>query len=214
MDRSRRCRVPLLAAFGSAELLQSIRSSTAAIAVGVTAWLGISLTLAIQPDWQAQWESERPVLKAIAIARNVPGICGLGIYGIPWSHTGGYTYLHPNGAVLFTVIQPPTGSEVPVSPDRPRLILLVLLAGLAAGVGVTYFMNELRPVFCSGRQLAEITNVPVLAIVGMTWIERHMAQQRRALWAYSAATAALVLVAVITLLIQSPTSHFIHRLLA
>jgi hypothetical protein len=58
---------------------------------------------------------------------------------------------------------------------------------------VAYFMNELRPVFYSGRQLAEITNVPVLAIVGMIWIERHMAQQRRALWGYSAATVALVL---------------------
>jgi hypothetical protein len=79
---------------------------------------------------------------------------------------------------------------------------------------VAYFMNELRPVFYSGRQLAEITNVPVLAIVGMIWIERHMTQQRRALWGYSAATVALVLVAVITLLIQSPTSHSIHRLLA
>ena len=117
-------------------------------------------------------------------------------------------------AVRFTVIQPPTGSAVPVSPDRPRLILLVLLAGLAAGVGVAYFMNELRPVFHSGRRLAEVTNVPVLATVDMICIEAHMAQQRRALWAYSAATAALVLVAVITLLIQTPTSHFIHRLLA
>jgi len=120
----------------------------------------------------------------------------------------------PGGAVRFTVIQPPTGSAVPVSPDRPRLILLVLLAGLAAGVGVAYFMNELRPVFYSERQLAEISNVPVLATVGMLWIESHVAQQRRALWAYCAVTVALVLVAVIALLIQSPTSQFIHRLLA
>jgi len=103
---------------------------------------------------------------------------------------------------------------VPVSPDRPRLILLVLLAALAAGGGVAYLMNELRPVFYSGRQLAEITNLPVLGSVGMTWIERHIARQRLALWAYSAATAALVAVAVITLLFQSPTSHVIHRLLA
>jgi len=119
-----------------------------------------------------------------------------------------------NEAVRFTVIQPPTGSAVPVSPDRPRLILLVLLAGLAAGVGVAYLMNELRPVFYSGRQLGEITNVPVLGIVSMTWTDRHMARQRYALWAYSAATAALVSVAVITLLMQTPTSHFIHALLA
>jgi polysaccharide chain length determinant protein (PEP-CTERM system associated) len=119
-----------------------------------------------------------------------------------------------NEVVRFTVIQPPTGSAVPVSPDRPRLILLVLLAGLAAGVGVAYLMNELRPVFYSGRQLGEITNVPVLGIVGMTWTDRHVARRRCALWAYSAATAALVSVAVITLLMQTPTSHFIHALLA
>ena len=115
--------------------------------------------------------------------------------------------------VRFTVVQPPTGSAVPVSPDRPRLILLVLLAGLAAGVGVAYLMNELRPVFYSGRQLGELTNVPVLGIVGMTWPDRHKARQRRAVWAYSAATAALVLLAVITLLMQTATSHFIHGLL-
>jgi polysaccharide chain length determinant protein (PEP-CTERM system associated) len=117
------------------------------------------------------------------------------------------------GAVRFTVIQPPTGSAMPVSPDRPRLILVVLLSGLAVGAGVAYLMNELRPVFYSGRQLGEIISLPVLGIVSMTGIERHLSQERRALWAYSAATAALVLVAVVALVVQSPTSHFIHALM-
>jgi hypothetical protein len=44
-------------------------------------------------------------------------------------------------------------------------------------------------------------------------MERRMARQRLALWAYSAATAALVLVAVITLLVQSQTSRFVHGLI-
>ena len=117
------------------------------------------------------------------------------------------------GAVRFTIIQPPTGSALPVFPDRPRLILVVLLAGLAAGAAVAYFMNELSPVFYSAHQLGEITSLPVLGIVGMTGIDRHVSQEWRALWAYSAATATLVLVAVITLLVQSPTSHFIHALM-
>ncbi len=118
------------------------------------------------------------------------------------------------GAVRFAVIQPPTGSDVPVSPDRPRLILLVLLAGLASGVAAAYLMNELRPVFYSGPQLAEITKLPVIAILGTTQPEQRMAEHRRAVWAYSAATVALMVLALITLLTQTPTSQFIHRLLA
>jgi len=118
------------------------------------------------------------------------------------------------GVVRFEVVEPPTGSAAPVSPDRPRLILVVLLGGLVAGVGVAYFLHQLRPVFTSARQLGEVTQLPVLGIVSMTWMERHKAQERRAVWAYSAATAALVLVAVIMLLIQSTTSQFLHGLIA
>jgi hypothetical protein len=87
-------------------------------------------------------------------------------------------------------------------------------AGRNGSAVVAYLMNELRPVFYSGRQLGEIISLPVLGIVSMTGIERHLSQERRALWAYSAATAALVLVAVVALVVQSPTSHFIHALMA
>ena len=118
------------------------------------------------------------------------------------------------GVVRFEVVEPPTGSAAPVSPDRPRLILVVLLGGLAAGLAVAYFMHQLRPVFTSARQLGDATQLPVLGIVSMTWMERHKAQERRAVWAVSAATAALVVVAVIMLLIQGPTSQLLHGLVA
>jgi polysaccharide chain length determinant protein (PEP-CTERM system associated) len=114
----------------------------------------------------------------------------------------------------ITIVEPPTGSAMPVSPDRQRLILVVLLAGLAVGVGMAYFMNELRPVFYSARQLGEFTELPVIGIVDGMRMEQRMAQELRALWAYCGATAALVLAAVITLLAQSTTSHFIHQLMA
>jgi len=72
----------------------------------------------------------------------------------------------------------PTGSNQPISPDRIRLILVVLLGGLAAGIGVAYLMHQLRPVFVSARQLTELTQLPVLGVVSMTWLERHKAQAR------------------------------------
>jgi polysaccharide chain length determinant protein (PEP-CTERM system associated) len=118
------------------------------------------------------------------------------------------------GVVRFEVVDPPTGSDQPVSPDRIRLILVVLLGGLAAGIGVAYLMHQIRPVFASARQLAELTQLPVLGVVSMTWLERHQAQARHAVWVYSMAVAVLIMVAAVTLLTESAASHFLHGLIA
>jgi len=118
------------------------------------------------------------------------------------------------GVVRFEVVDPPTGSDQPVSPDRIRLILVVLLGGLAAGIGAAYLMHQVRPVFVSARQLAELTQLPVLGVVSMTWLERRRAQARHAVWVYSMAVAVLMVVAAVTLLTESATSHFLHGLIA
>jgi polysaccharide chain length determinant protein (PEP-CTERM system associated) len=118
------------------------------------------------------------------------------------------------GVVRFEVVEPPTGTDKPVSPDRIRLILVVLLGGLAAGIGVAYLMHQLRPVFVSARQLTELTQLPVLGVVSMTWLERHQALARHAVWMYSIAAAVLIVVAAVTLLTQSASSHFLHGLIA
>jgi len=118
------------------------------------------------------------------------------------------------GVVRFEVVDPPTGSDQPVYPDRVRLILVVLLGGFAAGIGVAYLMHQIRPVFASARQLAELTQLPVLGVVSMTWLERHQAQARHAVWVYSMAVAVLIVVAAVTLLTENAASHFLHGLIA
>ncbi len=118
------------------------------------------------------------------------------------------------GVVRFEVVDPPTGSDKPVSPDRVRLILVVLLGGFAAGIGAAYVMHQLRPVFVSARQLSELTQLPVLGVVSMTWLERHQALARHAVWVYSMAVAVLMAVAAMMLLTQSAASHFLHGRIA
>jgi polysaccharide chain length determinant protein (PEP-CTERM system associated) len=118
------------------------------------------------------------------------------------------------GVVRFEVVEPPTGRSQPVSPDRIRLILVVLFGGLAAGIGAAYVMHQLRPVFSSVRQLTELTQLPVVGVVSMTWLERHQAQARHAVWVYSMAVAVLIAVAAVTLLTESAASHFLHGLIA
>jgi polysaccharide chain length determinant protein (PEP-CTERM system associated) len=118
------------------------------------------------------------------------------------------------GVVRFEVVDPPTASAEPVFPQRPRLILAVLAGGLAAGLGVAWLMHQLRPVFTSPRQLTDLTQLPVLGSVSMTWLERHRAVARRAVWAYSLGAAALVLLALVALLTNGITSQFLHTLVA
>jgi polysaccharide chain length determinant protein (PEP-CTERM system associated) len=117
------------------------------------------------------------------------------------------------GVVRFEVVDPPTVDPDPVFPKRAKLIFQVLAAGLAAGLGVAYFMHQLRPVFTSPRQLTEATQLPVLGSVSMTWVERHRAATRRAVWAYSFGAALLVLIAVVTFLTNDFTSRFLHALI-
>jgi protein tyrosine kinase modulator len=117
------------------------------------------------------------------------------------------------GVVRFEVVDPPTTDQEPVFPKRTRLILMVLAAGLLAGSAIAYLMHQLRPVFTSARQLMELTQLPVLGTVSMTWVERHKASGRRAVWAYSTGAAALILVGLVTLLTDDVTSQFLHRLI-
>jgi polysaccharide chain length determinant protein (PEP-CTERM system associated) len=117
------------------------------------------------------------------------------------------------GVVRFEVVDPPTVDPEPVFPKRTKLIFQVLAAGLAAGLGVAYLMHQLRPVFTSPRQLTEATQLPVLGSVSMTWVERHRAAGRRAIWAYSFGAALLLLVAVVTLMTDDFTSRFLHTLI-
>src|SRR5215813_9508647 len=116
------------------------------------------------------------------------------------------------GVVRFEVVDPPAVDPEPVFPKRTKLIFQVLAVGLAAGLGVAYLLHQLRPVFTSPRQLTEATQLPVLGSVSMTWVERHRAAGRRAIWAYSFGAAMLVLLAVVTFLTDDFTSHFLHSL--
>jgi hypothetical protein len=83
-----------LAALGSAELLQGSRRPNMAFALGAIAWLGTSVALAVQPQWQTLWIRERALIQATWSVWRTGDLCGFGIAGMPWYDTGGYTYLH------------------------------------------------------------------------------------------------------------------------
>ncbi|MGE3667266.1 MAG: XrtA system polysaccharide chain length determinant, partial [Steroidobacteraceae bacterium] len=81
------------------------------------------------------------------------------------------------GTVKFDVIEPPAAPIEPVSPNRPQLLLMVLVAALGAAGGVTWLLNQLRPVFHTVRALTETTGQPVFAAISRTWLDRHRQQR-------------------------------------
>ena len=117
------------------------------------------------------------------------------------------------GTVKFEVIDPPTVLLEPVAPNRPRLLTMVLLAGLAAGLGLTYLLNQLRPVFDNVRSLRDVTGLPVLGAVSRTWRERYHAEQKAELMRIAAATACLFAVFVLILLVYRPAANAVQSII-
>ncbi|HMN42959.1 MAG TPA: GNVR domain-containing protein [Povalibacter sp.] len=104
-----------------------------------------------------------------------------------------------SGSVRFDVIEPPTASFSPVSPQRSFLIIGVLGLALGAGAGVALLLHTLKPVFTSARGLGEVTGLQVLGVISMSWLERQRREIRHSYWRYSAAVAALFIVGVVVL---------------
>lgn len=116
------------------------------------------------------------------------------------------------GIVTFEVVDPPSAGFTPVSPNRKLLVGIILLAGLGAGGALAYLLQQLKPVFTTSRQLKEVTGLPVLGVVSMTWLEKHQAAARRGFFAYAGAVALLPLCAAMVLLAQNSLMQLLHRL--
>jgi polysaccharide chain length determinant protein (PEP-CTERM system associated) len=84
-------------------------------------------------------------------------------------------------SVKFEVIDPPTTPRVPSAPNRPLLLLGVLLAGIAVGGGVGWAMSQLRGSFATAAKLENVFELPVIGTIStvMTDANRALRAKRR-----------------------------------
>lgn len=98
------------------------------------------------------------------------------------------------GVADFRLIDPPRASPKPVAPNRLLMMPLALLAALAAGLGMTFLLSQVRAVFYDAQAMSESLGLPLLGVVSL--VADHGTTQRRKteLKRFIAATAALLLV--------------------
>jgi polysaccharide chain length determinant protein (PEP-CTERM system associated) len=96
------------------------------------------------------------------------------------------------GVAEFRLIDPPRVSPRPVSPNRLLLLPLALLAGIAAGLGLSFLISQLRPAFHDPDELRAKTGVPLLGVVSMRMDDATKRRERGSLLRFAGATGGLV----------------------
>lgn len=97
----------------------------------------------------------------------------------------------------FRVIDPPRAETEPVAPNRVLLLPTVLLSALGAGLGITFVMSQIRPVFLDGNSLRQHTQLPLLGVVTLIRLPAVRQQERRAALAFARSLGGLVLLMLV-----------------
>ena len=116
-------------------------------------------------------------------------------------------------SVQFNIIEPPFAAAKAVAPNRPLLLVAVLVLALGAGGAVAFGLNELKPVFYNRRTLAKVSGLPVLGSVSMIMSADDMRIRRRNTVVWAGANLALLLTGVLVITLADPVSELMRNVL-
>jgi polysaccharide chain length determinant protein (PEP-CTERM system associated) len=99
----------------------------------------------------------------------------------------------------FTLIEPPRLPKTPFKPNRPAIILISLVLGIGAGVGLAALREFVDDAVHNADQLEAETKFPVLVGIPVIVTAFDIAQnrRRRLTWVGAAAASAVIAVAVV-----------------
>jgi len=102
----------------------------------------------------------------------------------------------------FDVIQEPGVPQKPVAPNRPLLLLGVLIVGLGTGAAAAYALGQLKSSFATAQKLERAFDLPVIGTISLTMSEAARAIEQKRLKQFAGACAGLVGMFVILLAIE------------
>lgn len=112
--------------------------------------------------------------------------------------------------VKFRILEPPLVPIAPVGPPRALFMSAVLVAALAAGLGLAFLLNQIHPVFLTRQGLATRTGREVLGAISLALSPPQLATERRGNVRFAVAGVLLV-VAFVGVVMAAPTVGAILR---
>lgn len=105
-------------------------------------------------------------------------------------------------SVQFRIIDPPSSPRTPAAPNRPLLLLAVLVAGIGGGVGAAFAKGQLRTTYPTAARLERLTGLPVLGAVTETLTAGDREVRQKKLRLFAGASGALVGVCLLLLAVE------------
>ncbi len=87
--------------------------------------------------------------------------------------------------VKIKLVDPPFVPSRPTDPDKLLLNTLVLIASIGGGIGFSFLLSLLHPVFYTPSSLESLTNIPVLGSVSLNYKSFEVAQNTMKTLSYS-----------------------------
>jgi len=115
--------------------------------------------------------------------------------------------------VQFRPLEPPFVPEEPIAPNRPLLLVGVLVFAIGAGGAIAFALNQIRPVFYTRRAVTEMTGLPVLGSVGLIMSPTQRAKRRLRNLAWMGANLVLFAAAGAIIVLEDPIANLADRLL-
>lgn len=101
-------------------------------------------------------------------------------------------------AIRVDLTDPPTRPRVPVAPNRPLFLALVLFAGIGGGIGTAFGLSQMHRTFPTAGKLASASGLPVIgAITEVVTPARQADRKQKLVWLGGGTVALLGLFALL-----------------
>ncbi len=105
-------------------------------------------------------------------------------------------------SVKFRVIEPPSAPQVPIAPNRPLLLALVLVVGIAAGAGAAFSMSQIKTSYPTAARLESASGLPVIGAISEVLSPAQSAAHQKRARLFAGAGAGLAGVFVLLIAVE------------
>ena len=105
-------------------------------------------------------------------------------------------------AFQFEVIDPPTAPTKPAAPNRPLLLVGVLLAGFGAGAAIAFVLGQMKSSFTTADKLERVLDIPVIGTISRSVTAEARRLERMQLKKFFAASGALAGICLLLLVVE------------